>query len=87
MIGVVTASTLMAYILYTVDARTVREFGSDRLVYTVPFVLFGIFRYLYLVHQKGEGGSPDKLLVSDKPFLANLLLWMAAVASIIYCRG
>lgn len=86
MIAVVTASTLMAYVLYTVDARTVLEFGSERLVYTVPFVIFGIFRYLYLIHQRNEGGSPDKIIVSDKPFLANLVLWAAAVVIAIYVR-
>jgi 4-hydroxybenzoate polyprenyltransferase len=86
MVAVVTASTLMAYILYTVDARTVSEFGSDRLVYTVPLVIFGIFRYLYLVHQKGEGGNPDRILLSDRQFLLNLVLWTVVVAAIIYLR-
>jgi 4-hydroxybenzoate polyprenyltransferase len=84
MIGVVAASTLMAYILYTVDARTVDVFGSGRLVYTVPFVIFGIFRYLYLIHQRGEGGDPDRILLSDRPFFVNLLLWMGVVALAIY---
>jgi 4-hydroxybenzoate polyprenyltransferase len=84
MIGVVTASTLMAYVLYTVDERTMSVFGSDHLLYTVPFVIFGIFRYLYLIHQKGEGGNPDRIIISDRPFLINLILWMAAVAIIIY---
>jgi len=84
MIAVVTASTLMAYVLYTVDERTVRVFGSDHLLYTIPFVIFGIFRYLYLIHQKGEGGNPDRIIISDRPFLINLILWMAAVAIIIY---
>jgi 4-hydroxybenzoate polyprenyltransferase len=86
MIAVVTASTLMAYILYTVDARTVHEFGSDRLSYTIPFVIFGIFRYLYLVHQKGEGGNPDRIIVSDRQFLVNLLLWGMTVGLVIYLR-
>ncbi len=86
MIAVVTASTLMAYVLYTVDDRTMHEFGSDRLVYTVPFVLFGIFRYLYLIHQRGEGGNPDRIIVSDKPFLLNLVLWAVAVGLLIYLR-
>ena len=76
----------MAYILYTVDPRTVDKFGSDRLVYTVPFVLFGIFRYLYLVHQKGEGGDPDRIIVSDKQFLGNVVLWAVAVGLVIYLR-
>jgi 4-hydroxybenzoate polyprenyltransferase len=86
MIAVVTASTVMAYILYTVDTRTVEVFGSERLLYTVPFVLFGIFRYLYLIHQKGEGGNPDRIIVSDRPFFINLLLWMGTVGLAIYYR-
>jgi hypothetical protein len=86
MIAVVTASTLMAYILYTVDKRTVEVFGSEGLLYTIPCVIFGIFRYLYLVHQRGEGGNPDRIIVSDKPFLINLLVWMGIVALVIYLR-
>ncbi len=86
MIAVVTASTFMAYTLYTVDERTVSAFGSDHLVYTVPFVIFGIFRYLYLIHQRGEGGNPDRIIVSDKQFLLNLVLWAAAVGLVIYLR-
>jgi 4-hydroxybenzoate polyprenyltransferase len=86
MIAVTTASTLMAYILYTVDARTVAEFGSDRLLYSVPFVIFGIFRYLYLVHQREQGGDPDRIIVSDRQFLVNLLLWMATVSVVVYGR-
>jgi len=86
MIAVVTASTLMAYILYTVDARTVSEFGSDRLAYTIPFVIFGIFRYLYLIHQKGEGGNPDRIILSDRPFLVNMILWVGVVALVVYMR-
>ena len=86
MIAVVTASTLMAYILYTVDKRTVEVFGSERLLYTIPCVIFGIFRYLYLIHQRGEGGNPDRIIVSDRPFLINLLVWMGIVALVIYLR-
>jgi len=84
MIGVVTASTLMAYILYTVDARTISVFGSDHLLYTVPSVIFGIFRYLYLIHQKGEGGNPDRILLSDRPFFINILVWAGIVGVVIY---
>jgi len=86
MIAVVTASTLMAYILYTVDERTVTEIGSDRLLYTVPCVIFGILRYLYLIHQKGEGGDPDRIIISDRPFLINLLVWAAIAAAAVYWR-
>ncbi len=84
MIAVVTASTLMAYTLYTVDARTMAEFGTNHLMYTIPFVTFGIFRYLYLIHQKGEGGDPDRIIISDRPFFINMLLWMAVVALAVY---
>jgi 4-hydroxybenzoate polyprenyltransferase len=84
MIAVVTASTLMAYVLYTVDERTIAVFGATRLLYTIPFVIFGIFRYLYLIHQKGEGGDPDRIIISDRPFLINVLLWMGTVALAVY---
>jgi 4-hydroxybenzoate polyprenyltransferase len=86
MIAVVTASTLMAYSLYTVDARTVHEVGSDRLIYTVPCVIFGIFRYLYLIHQQGEGGDPDRIIMSDRPFLINLVVWAVVAAAVLYLR-
>ena len=59
MIGVVTASTLICYILYTVADETVKKFRTHGLIFTFPFVLYGIFRYLYLIHLKGEGGSPE----------------------------
>jgi 4-hydroxybenzoate polyprenyltransferase len=87
MIAVVTASTLMAYVLYTVDDRTIAEFGSNHLMYTIPLVAFGIFRYLYLIHQKGEGGNPDRIVLSDRPFLVNMLLWVAVVALVVYLRA
>jgi len=86
MIAVATASTLMAYCLYTVDDRTIREFGTTHLMYTIPCVIFGIFRYLYLIHQKSEGGHPDRIILSDRPFLVNLLLWTGIVAVVIYLR-
>jgi 4-hydroxybenzoate polyprenyltransferase len=86
MISVVTASTVMAYSLYTISEETVAKFGSSRLIYTVPFVLYGIFRYLYLIHKKGEGGSPESLILKDKPFLVGILLWIASAIIILYVR-
>ena len=67
MISIVTASTVVAYCLYTMSAETIEKFGTRNLIFTVPFVLYGIFRYLYLVHQKGEGGIPENILITDKP--------------------
>jgi len=84
MISVVTASTLIAYCLYTVSEDTVKKFGTSHLIYTTPFVLYGIFRYLYLVHQKGQGGSPEELIIHDRPLLAAIVLWIAAAVFIIY---
>ncbi|MCJ7579669.1 MAG: decaprenyl-phosphate phosphoribosyltransferase [Candidatus Aminicenantes bacterium] len=86
MISVVTASTVVAYCLYTISEETVAKFGSSRLIYTVPFVLYGIFRYLYLIHKKGEGGSPESLILKDKPFLAGILLWIISAIIILYVR-
>jgi 4-hydroxybenzoate polyprenyltransferase len=84
MISVVTASTLMAYALYTVAPETVARFGTDKLALTIPFPLYGIFRYLYLVHQKKGGGSPSTMLLTDKPLLVCVGLWVCAVVLIIY---
>ena len=84
MIGVMTASTLIAYIFYTISPETAEKFGTDLLGLTIPFPLYGIFRYLYLVHRREGGGSPAELLINDRPLLACVMLWVAAVVVIIY---
>ena len=84
MIGVVTASTLIAYIFYTISPETADKFGTDLLGLTIPFPLYGIFRYLYLVHRRELGGSPTELLINDRPLLMCVMLWVAAVVVIIY---
>ena len=84
MIAVVTAATLMAYTLYTIDAKTVAKFGTDNLKYTIPFVLYGIFRYLYLVYSRHEGGDPSRHLLTDKPLLLDVFLFGLASAWIIW---
>jgi 4-hydroxybenzoate polyprenyltransferase len=86
MIGIVTASTVMSYTLYTISEDTVMKFGTKHLIYTVPFVLYGIFRYLYLVHKKEEGGNPTKIALTDRPLLINLVLWFLTASYIIYGR-
>lgn len=87
MISVVTASTLIAYALYTIDADTVARFGTDRLMWTLPFPLYGIFRYLYLVHQREGGGDPSDVLLTDRPILICVALWIAAVIALVYGRS
>lgn len=84
MIGVVTATTVMSYALYTISEETVKKFGTQNLIYTVPFVLYGIFRYLYLVHKRTEGEDPTKTILTDGPMLVNILLWVVVVGAIIY---
>lgn len=84
MISVVTASTVIAYCLYTVSEDTIRKFGTSHLIYTTPFVLYGIFRYLYLVHKKGQGGSPEELVLKDKPLAVTVFLWIATAVAILY---
>jgi 4-hydroxybenzoate polyprenyltransferase len=84
MIGVVTASTVLAYAFYTISPDVVQRFGTDRLIYTVPFIIYGIFRYLYLVHHRAGGGNPSELLVSDRPLLVCGALWALAVVIILY---
>lgn len=84
MINVVTASSVLAYVLYIVSDETVERFGNDQLVYTVPMVLFGIFRYLYLMYRRPDLQSPTEAMLKDAPFLLNLALWGLAVVWILY---
>jgi 4-hydroxybenzoate polyprenyltransferase len=84
MISVVTASVVVAYCLYTISEETVAKFETTSLIFTVPFVIYGIFRYLYLVHQKAQGGSPEMLLLKDKPLLVDLFLWILTAGLILY---
>ncbi len=84
MISVVTASTIVAYAIYTVSPDTIEKFHTNKLGLTLPFPLYGIFRYLYLVHQKEGGGSPSEMLLNDRPLLVCVALWGATVVVIIY---
>ena len=84
MIGVVTASTLMAYALYTMAPETIEKFGTSYMILTIPFVIYGIFRYLYLIHKKDLGGTPTTILVTDKPILIDVVLWGLVSILLIY---
>lgn len=81
MISAITGGTIIAYSLYTFSMRD--KFGTF-LPITIPFVLYGIFRYLYLVHQKKKGGSPEIDITQDKPLLINIFLWILAIILIVY---
>jgi 4-hydroxybenzoate polyprenyltransferase len=84
MISIVTASTLLAYTLYAFSPEVAQKLGTRWMGLTIPFVLFGIFRYLYLVHQRGEGENPTVLLLKDRPLIATVLLWGAAALLALY---
>ncbi len=86
MIAVVTASTVVAYAIWTVSPEIREKLGTEKLYLTIPFVLFGIFRYLYLVHQREEGGNPTQLRLSDRPLLVDVLLWIITAAVLLYWR-
>jgi len=84
MIAIVAAATLVAYIIYCVSPETHAYFGTDLLVLTTPFPIYGLFRYLYLIHRKEGGGSPSEMLLVDRPLLGCVALWGVAVVVIIY---
>jgi 4-hydroxybenzoate polyprenyltransferase len=84
MLSTVAGMCILAYGLYTVAPDTVAKVGSDRLKWTLPFVLYGILRYLYLVHRRDVAGSPERVLFSDVPTIVNLVLWAAASFAALY---
>jgi 4-hydroxybenzoate polyprenyltransferase len=83
MISVVTASTVVAYAFYTLSPEVERNFGTHWLSVTIPFVLYGIFRYLYLIFHKEMGGNPTRLMLTDVPLLLCVVLWLATVLLVI----
>lgn len=84
MLRIVTTGALMSYTLYAAESRT--ALAGPRMLLTVPFVVYGLFRYLYLMHVKGEGGAPDELLFKDRPLLISVVLFFLVTAALIYIR-
>ena len=84
-ISIVTASTLLAYALYTFSAPNLPP--NHTMMLTIPFVMYGIFRYLYLIHVKGIGGAPEEIVLSDRPLQATAVLWGLSVVAVMYFRG
>ncbi len=86
MINVVAPSTVIAYSLYTFSAETLPK--NHAMMWTIPFVLYGVFRYLYLVYQKSLGGSPEETLLSDAPLIIDIVLWLTVAAGVLlFFRG
>ena len=86
-ISVVLGATVLAYALYTVAPDTVAKVGSEGLLATVPIVLYGLFRYLYLLHRHELGGSPTRALLTDRPLLICVVVWLGVAAAVIKAGG
>ncbi len=84
LVSVVTSATLLSYSVYTIAPETIEKFGGRPLYLTIPFVLYGIFRYLYLMYAEEKGGNPSEHLYRDRPTLVNVILWGAALLAILY---
>lgn len=86
MMSICAACSILAYGLYTVSAETVAHVGSDRLKFTVPFAVYAVFRYLFLMHKRGAGGAPAKVLLGDKPLLIDTALFVGVAGFVLYAR-
>jgi 4-hydroxybenzoate polyprenyltransferase len=84
MIVVATATSIVSYALYTLDNNTINKFHTEHLVYTIPFVIMGMFRYFFLIYKKNLGDRPEKILLNDKGILVTILLWIITIGIIIY---
>jgi len=85
-LAALTAATLVSYSLYTISDDTLKHYGTRDLFWTIPFVVYGLFRYLYLIYNRTEGGDPTRLLLRDRATLLNVALWGIAAAAIVYLR-
>ena len=83
LIGICAAGSIVSYSLYTVSAETLAMHGTDSLIYTVPFVVYGVFRYLYLLHRRGGGGDPAAALLQDYHLLGAFFGWIVAVVLLL----
>jgi hypothetical protein len=83
LVGITAGGSVIAYAIYTIWPETVEKFGTSNLVYTVPLVLIGVMRYLYLVYNKQKGGSPSDLLLHERFLLFDVLAWIVLVIAIL----
>ena len=83
-IGVTTASVVVMYMLYTLSPEVSAKLGTGNLYLTIPFVVYGIFRYLYLIHKEEKGGSPTRVLIGDRPILMAVTLWILTAIIVLY---
>ena len=86
LIAIVSSATIVCYSIYTLWPDTVAKFGTEALAATIPLVVFGIFRYLYLVYREAQGGRPERILLRDIPLIVDLVLYAAMVGFIFYAQ-
>jgi 4-hydroxybenzoate polyprenyltransferase len=84
MIAITAGAAIIAYVFYSISAETELRFGTRWLGLTIPFPVYGIFRYLYLVHRRDGGGNPADMLLFDRPLLTCVILWGLSAIFIIY---
>ena len=84
MTSILAASAIITYSFYTVSAETISKFGTDRLIFSVPMVLYGMLRYLYLIHIRSLGDNPSEVLLKDRPLQINLAIWALTVFAVIH---
>ncbi|MDP6529143.1 MAG: UbiA prenyltransferase family protein, partial [Gemmatimonadota bacterium] len=85
-ISIVTTSAILSFSIYTIWPETIANLGTDKLVYTVPVVMYGFLRYLFLIRERGLGGNPSEILFRDPPLLAGVVAWVVAVVGLLYLR-
>ena len=78
------AATIVCYALYTVAPETLEKFGTNKLIYGTPFVIYGLLRYMALIENASNGGNPSKMLLNDRPLLITVAAWSAYNALVIY---
>jgi 4-hydroxybenzoate polyprenyltransferase len=76
--------TIIFYALYTIDSEVIKRFGTDKLIYTVPLVIYGIFRYLYVIYKSDSDGDPTEVVLKDKSIVSVVLLWILLIIGLIY---
>jgi 4-hydroxybenzoate polyprenyltransferase len=84
---IISAAIVVCYAIYTVAPDTVARFGTDHLVYSVPFVIYGLFRCLLLIQKEGAGGDPTELLVRDRPLMVVIVMWVGYCFWVVYGPG
>jgi decaprenyl-phosphate phosphoribosyltransferase len=87
LIGIATSITALSYALYTMDNEVIAKLGTDKLIFTFPFVLYGLYRYLLLVYFKKKGGNPEELVVTDVGIILSVILWIIAVVVLVYLKN